>query len=269
MPDKSPVAPETEGDQPSATNSASASRPTGGNSLLADLLSETSNEAQRELDQIKAELESRKHAELEARRTAERQRRAELDRLREAELKRREAALRTPEESKATPAATALSTSARTEESVVFEVKSKNNGVVYAIAAVLIAAIGTAGWYFTTKEKVKAGTKATATQTVENAPTSKTTGGELASEANKDSSANDTLKNSGADPTATAKKEPIALPVVVRFAAAESESYDRRVPEFAVPNYVKSKRRTRRSRKARGPGKGKIKIRGLNLGAGR
>ena len=269
MPDKSPVAPETEGDQPSATHSASASRPTSGNSLLADLLSETSNEAQRELDQIKAELESRKHAEMEARRTAERQRRAELDRLREAELKRREAALRTPEESKAAPATTVLSSNARKEESVVFEVKSKNNGVVYAIAAVLIAAIGTAGWYFTTKEKVKAGTEATATQTVKNTPTSKTTGAELASDADKESSANETQNDSGADPTATTKKEQMAPSVVVRFAAAESESYDRRVPEFAVPDYVKSKRRTRRNRRARGPGKGKIKIRGLNLGAGR
>ena len=114
-----------ETDSPAAAPATTSNRRPTENSLLADLLSETSNEAQRELDQIKAELQSRKDAEVEARRAAESQRRAELDRLREAELRRREAALRSPEENAAQQRAAVAPTFSAAHESVVIDAPKK------------------------------------------------------------------------------------------------------------------------------------------------
>jgi len=280
MSDKSALHPEP-GERNNETGTPGGSLPISNrrpaeNSLLADLLSETSNEAQRELDQIKAELQSRKDAELEARRTAERQRRAELYRLREAELKRREAALRSPDpvasQTPDTNTASRQRPIVQSEPMLAIEQK-KSSGPVYAIAAVLIAAIATAGWYFTTKEKAQAEVKAAEKSAAANTAPEKTPGAD-------DGSANlgePTAKQpEGISAAGTAGKSPTnAVPeattpaLVKRLAATESASFERRIPEFDVPKYVKSKRRTRRNRRRRGPGKGKIKIRGLNLGAGR
>ena len=267
-----------ETDSPAAAPAkTTSSRPTE-NSLLADLLSETSNEAQRELDQIKAELQSRKDAELEARRAAESQRRAELDRLREAELRRREAALRSPEEDAAHQRSTAAPALSAAHESVVIDTPKKSSGPIYAVAAVLIAAIATAGWYFTTKEKVQAEAQAaekTAAAETRKAAGAVGSGDENTPEAeakgkNTEESTPATADaNEGKAPKKPAANAPAAKAASIRLAATESESYERRVPEFAVPQYIKPKRKYRKRRGRRGPGKGKIKIRGLNLGAGR
>lgn len=287
MPDESALRTDTderndETGTPANAPSAARRRPTE-NSLLADLLSETSNEAQRELDQIKAELQSRKDAELEARRSADRQRRAELDRLREAELKRREAALRSPSSAENSVAGTSggaqQSTAAAYDPTLAITPK-KSSGPIYAVAAVLIAAIATTGWYFTTKEKVQAEVQA-AEKNAEAVATAATeekndaakgadgkTGDETVDGTPKTAGAKGTTKEAALDSAKADAEKAAAAVAIKRLAASESEAL-RRVPEVDVPQYIKPKRKYRRGRKRRGPGKGKIKIRGLNLGAGR
>lgn len=138
-------------DEPSSARSPSGARSKpaasgAGESLLASLLNETSEEANRELRELQDKLRERRQAEDDARRKEEEQRRKHLDSLREQENRRRGERLREAEEgpavSKAQPA------QAFVAPPIAAPKRSIGGWVVAGVALVAAGAAGT-GWYLT------------------------------------------------------------------------------------------------------------------------
>lgn len=260
--------------EPQRTASPVAS---GGSSLLAELLEETSGEAQRELEQIKAQLADKKRVQEESRQARESERRAQLDELRAQERERRADMIRQREKGNRD----------ETEEQVVAVEASraakapaagKSHGIAYALVALILlgCAGGGAYWYLQDQEaqRLAAVAKAEADARAEAERVAAVEAAAARADAERQAAA-----------TALAEKRAAAAVVAERVATRggrltlepEADGYPRRMLELKAgslqPAVAKGgKGKARGKAKAGGKrGKGKaghkrIKIRALNLG---
>ncbi|MFT7623504.1 MAG: hypothetical protein ACI9WU_002687 [Myxococcota bacterium] len=118
----------------------------GGSSLLADLLAETSGEAQRELEQIKKQLSDKKAAQEAEHRKSEDLRRDKLDILRQQEAERREAMIR-QRNGLPDPVPEAVVEQAAAPVAVAPPPK-KGSPLPWIFAALLLVGAGGAAWFF-------------------------------------------------------------------------------------------------------------------------
>ena len=132
-------------DAPSQRGPGHKPAPTG-DSLLASLLNETSEEANRELQEVQDRLRERRLAEEEVRRKDEDTRRRALDALREQESRRREDKLR-EREGGPIPVTRANPVAAFVPSPIAPVAKKSPVGWIVAVVAVLAAGGVGVGWY--------------------------------------------------------------------------------------------------------------------------
>jgi hypothetical protein len=139
-----------------APSSAGAGKPGGksgnGDSLLASLLNETSDEANRELQELQERLREKRHAEEEVRRRDEDARRRTLDNLREQEARRREEKQRERDGlpapvTKAQPVAVFVAAPVAAPAK-----KSYTTWIVSTVAVLALGGVG-AGWYISNENQ--------------------------------------------------------------------------------------------------------------------
>lgn len=122
-----------------------------GSSLLADLLSESSGEAQRELERVKAQIQDRKALEIETKRVAEAERRQQLDGLRAQEARRREEMIAERERRRSVAAAPVVQETIldHVEPALPAPPPAKGHGALWgALAAVLVIGAAAGGWWY-------------------------------------------------------------------------------------------------------------------------
>lgn len=236
----------------------------GGSSLLADLLNETSDEAQRELDDIKAQLQARRQAEADEKQAKDDARREQLDTLRREEAHRREDMIRQREEKrnggKRGTIEQPIEVPRRVAAPTPVAPEPKKSAAPMMVTAVLVLGAGVAAFYFYTQA---------------NQPPPAAPAPPIAVAPPAAPVAEPVGLTKAAEPAPVAKPEPVAQPVApaVVVAAAESRQieteegfYQRRMPEFTLAKKTRrgGKASGRRNTGSKGP-KRRVKIK-LNMG---
>ena len=254
-----------------------------GGSLLADLLSETSGEAQRELEQIKAQLADKRAQAEETRRVQEQERRERLDALREQEAQRREEMIRDRERKRAEaearrrpPEPTAAVEAAAVQPQVAGPEKKRSGMIWVALAIVLVGGLAVGGWLYLEHQKAQtAAAKQAPAPQVEAAKPVEPKPGEgqpaetVAASPEKGPVAAATpaepLPAEAAAPT-PAVEPPAPEPIQVARRDAENEA---RRDMFRAGPVWKVSKKYRPGKRTGGGGNGKIKIKALDLGRGK
>lgn len=258
-------------DAPSSSAGAGPKPPSksNGDSLLASLLNETSDEANRELLELQERLREKRHAEEESRRREEDARRRTLDTLREQEARRREDKIREREGGPA-PVTKAQPVAAFVAPAIVAAPKKSYTSWIIAGVALIVAGGAGVGWYLTSEAQKAEAQKAQS----------------AADEAAKKAAAEVASAKAAAKPAApVAAPAPIivvkAPPVEGRDTEQEQGAFERRQLEVVaavVAPEVVAKPTGRTGPRHTGPkpepttradGKPRIKVGPLDLGGGR
>ncbi len=268
-------------DSEEARKPVSGAKPTtppgqgGGSSLLSDLLAETSGEAQRELDQIKQQLASKRAEAEDLAKQQEEERRRQLDALRRQEAERREAMIarrsgvRTREQVDSVPDEEGPAPTPAAAPK-----KKSSNVIFYVLGLLLLAGAGVGGWWFMGQQGDQRGvvTGSTAEIRAQARAEAEKTRAAAAAEAHAKAQA----EKAAAE--AAASEHHAAMIAMVRSRTEpEAEGYPRRMLSLSLPTAEKPVAKAGKPKKpgkARKPGTrrttGKrIKIRGLDLGGSR